>query len=131
MGHAHADEEARMYDLTRRVKKLVPSFRELFCRINVDKNNGKDTITVAELDAFDWSAHGEGLAALEYFEFDSMLELFEVLDVDGSGELDQEEFVEGLVSLSLAQHDQVPRELFLMMKLMRIIKGRFNDIQLL
>merc|ERR1719499_749478 len=69
------------------------------------------------------------MAALEYFEFDSMVELFEVLDVDGSGELDKEEFTEGLVSLSLARHNQVPRELFLMMKMMRIIKRRFNDIQ--
>merc|ERR1719428_2459380 len=62
--------------------------------------------------------------------FDSTLDFFEVIDIDGSGLIDKQEFVEGLISLWLAQNDQVPEELFLILKIQRISKRKIHAIEL-
>merc|ERR1712226_814853 len=82
-----------------------------------------------ELHSFDWGKHPEQCWAFQYSEFSSMMELFEFLDCDGSGELGREEFVEGLIALSIAKGNHVPREQFMLMKLTRTCKRKFRRIE--
>merc|ERR1712217_590869 len=112
MAQCQEDEELQKVEQSNRVKKLMPLFQEMFDKVDTE---GTGSITIQQVEAFAGEQHPEFNKALEYFEFESVMELFEVLDIDGSGELDQEEFVEGLVSLSVARHESMPRELYLMM----------------
>merc|ERR1719330_2201118 len=125
MAQCQEDEEMRRLEQSNRVKKLMPLFQKMFEQVDTEQTG---SITILQVEDFAQSEHPEFKKALEYFEFESVLELFEVLDIDGSGNLDREEFVEGLVSLSVARHESMPRELYLMMKLMRTSKRSFRQI---
>merc|ERR1712080_420433 len=58
-----------------------------------------------------------------------MIELFDVLDVDGSGDISCDEFVQGLMSLSLARHNQVPPEVVLMLKLVQSNRTKTQHVE--
>merc|ERR1712008_184829 len=63
----------------------------------------------------------------ENFKFESMVELFEMLDGDASGMITEEEFVNGLLNLSLTKLHQVPPESFITLKLSRSLTRRASQ----
>merc|ERR550532_587839 len=58
-----------------------------------------------------------------------MLELFSALDTDGNGDVSRDEFVDGLMSLTLAKHNQVPSETVLLLKMMHSSRSKNRDIE--
>merc|ERR1740120_30838 len=101
---------------------MIPAFHKLFTDLDKDQSG---SVLLSELNGIEIVFDGD---VFEYFHVDSMFELFDILDVDGSGSLDRDEFVEGLVSLSMAQQRQIPQEQYMLMKLMRIMKRNFNRL---
>merc|ERR1719329_1328281 len=57
---------------------------------------------------------------------EQVLEFFETLDVDGSGEVEEQEFVDGVVQILLSE---VPIETQQTMKLLRLIRVKVLDIE--
>merc|ERR1712061_469185 len=53
---------------------------------------------------------------------------FDVFDVDESGELSHDEFVEGMVSLYAASHSGVPQEMYMAMTSLSVMKRSFHRI---
>merc|ERR1719433_1595655 len=66
--------------------------------------------------------------ALHHFRFESMHNLFEMLDCDMSGNISEEEFVDGLLNLSLSELHQVPPEIFLILKLARTMSRQTGTL---
>merc|ERR1719245_592732 len=81
-----------------RLKKLQPVIREYFRQINVN-NDGQ--IKIGEITNAIESGIPVPAPLKDYISPASMLDLFDALDLDGSGELNEHEFTEGLSHLAL------------------------------
>merc|ERR1712083_1031710 len=62
----------------------------------------------------------------EHIAVQSMADLFEVLDVDGSGQVDKDEFTEGFLNLCLPEDNE--QQTILMLKLMRATRKTHRDL---
>merc|ERR1712048_344680 len=60
--------------------------------------------------------------ALQNLKVDSITEFFDLIDADGSRRITEQEFVEGLLNLSILDTEQVPTEVMLTLKLMRLMR---------
>merc|ERR1711920_383792 len=80
-------------DMRTKLRHQIPVLDDLFRRLDADNDGviGFDELTNSD------SSYFEGI--LEYLHLDSLSELFDIFDVDESGELSHDEFVEGVVSL--------------------------------
>eukprot|EP00435_Cladocopium_sp_Y103_P064196 s107_g25.t2 len=90
------DRQEKKDRLRLEMKRSIPVLMQLFHELDVDKS-GK--ISLDEVKQFDISILPPVLK--ENVSADNMADLFGVLDVDGSGELDMKEFVGGLLQLWL------------------------------
>jgi len=125
LAQANSDRDARNRFLIKKVKQHTPMFKAIFAELD---NDDSQSITVGELE----NLNIEDLPplcqqAMENFKFENMVELFEMLDGDTSGSINEEEFVNGLVNLSLTDH-QVPPEVIIILKLARTLTRRSNDL---
>jgi len=104
--------------------KMLPHLKTLFKQIDI---NGNGRITRNEVQVAPEHIKRE---LADYFQSDgSLLELFDLLDVDESGELDAGEFCDGLAKLV---HSASPVELMRVLKQLKILrKGQNELLQLL
>jgi len=126
LSQANNDREARRHYVVKKVKEESPIYKALFRQLDKDSSQ---SITVGELEGLDLNDFPPLFRkALQDFKFESMVELFEVLDGDVSGVITEEEFVDGLLNLSLAEFNQVPPEVILILKLSRSLTRRNSDM---
>jgi len=126
LSQANNDREARRHYVVKKVKEESPIYKALFRQLDTDNSQ---TISVGELEGVDLNDFPPIFKkALQDFKFESMIELFEVLDGDVSGSITEEEFVDGLLNLSLAEFNQVPPEVILILKLSRSLTRRIGDL---
>ncbi|CAJ1426589.1 unnamed protein product [Effrenium voratum] len=92
---AKKHEEERIL-MKQKVKQSLPSLLETFLAIDVD---GSGLITKEELANMPLDMLPPNF--LKNLPIDSMMDLFEVLDVDDSNSVSQAEFVEGLLNLAM------------------------------
>lgn len=120
--HARHDREEEKRLLNLSIKNTLPDILKVFDQIDKD---GSGLISLDEI-------VGEKIdiipaAVLDKASVDSMKELFEMLDVDESGNLTREEFTDGLLSIVLLD---VPIPTLQQMKLIRLLRTQVSAIQL-
>merc|ERR1719329_652328 len=117
---ARTDEEMERVHRHALLRKLVPDIHKAFHQMDDD---GSGTITRREI----MRAAGKlppGLA--EIVKPNEVLEFFEALDVDSSGELEEQEFVDGVVNLAMSD---MPIATHQMLKLLRVIQSRVAKLE--
>jgi voltage-gated sodium channel len=99
------DEHDRASELRQTVKRIIPDIMAVFDKIDTD---GSGSVTMAEVAAV--ANSGELIlpsSIHKYVEPDRLLDLLTSFDMDGSGEIDRQEFVDGVVWLVISD---VPME---------------------
>merc|ERR1712060_228896 len=101
-----ANKEEVQKELARRIHKALPELKALFHELDRDASG---TITFDEM-AIPAEQLTEilGNDVMKDGHNETMKELFEVLDVDASGKISENEFVDGLMTLALAEFSAVP-----------------------
>jgi len=123
---ANNDRDARKRFLTERIKEQLPIYTQLFRSLDKD---GNGSITVRELQALTINDVPQVFKkTLQSFRFESMAELFEILDGNISGDIDEDEFIDGLLNLNVAEFQQIPPELIMTLKLSRSNSRRSRNI---
>jgi hypothetical protein len=124
--HSKADRESERKMLLHKARHEVPVFRALFRQLDTNKSR---SITIDEL------SHLEPLnlptpfqKALQSFKFESMVELFEMLDFDDSGDINEDEFIDGLLNLSMSEFSTVSPEMYSLLKLSRGMMKRTKEL---
>jgi len=115
MEHARQDKDYRRNLQVQRVKELTPKLKDFFRMIDV---NGSGEIEMMEIEHLVRS-DTIPTEVREVLKLDTFVELMETLDDDGSGTIDEDEFVDGLLNLCLAELNQVPTESVMILKLLR------------
>merc|ERR1712048_342942 len=95
------DREMQRFQQTQRIRHLTPIIKRLFEDLDWQ---GYGHIGRAAMESVDYLTVPEELR--EHLTMNSMKDLFEMLDVDGSGRVDETEFSEGLMNLCLENNDQ-------------------------
>jgi len=114
---ANNDRETQKYLAMRKITEARPIFQALFKQLDKD---GDQTIELSELARLELADFPPLFRQVfQDFKFESIMELFEILDCDVSGKIMEDEFVDGFLNLSLAEFQQVPSELILILKLSR------------
>jgi len=121
---ANNDREVQKYIAIKKTREERPIFQALFKQLDKDGNQSIELSELSKLDLADFPPLFR--QAFQDFKFESVLEMFEILDCDVSGSIMEEEFVDGFLNLSLAEFQQVPPELILILKLSRAM-GRKNS----
>eukprot|EP00929_Paragymnodinium_shiwhaense_P077264 TRINITY_DN3978_c2_g1_i1.p1 TRINITY_DN3978_c2_g1~~TRINITY_DN3978_c2_g1_i1.p1 ORF type:complete len:784 (-),score=150.82 TRINITY_DN3978_c2_g1_i1:81-2432(-) len=94
---ANQDKEARRILMDKVKNKMMKQLREMFIRLDADSSGEIDREEIK-------NATGEDAALLnDFMSISSPLEVFDALDVDGSGCLDIDEFCEGLYHASVSK----------------------------
>jgi len=123
LAQAGQDREMEKASKKARIKRMTPKLRQMFKSLS----QGDGVIQVEELVHLDIQDLPEDFHSIH--DNDSMVEVFEMFDVDGSGEIEEEEFVDGLLNMALVE---TPVETMVMMKLLReqrmSLKGLNNSI---
>eukprot|EP00439_Symbiodinium_sp_Y106_P042471 s1244_g5.t1 len=120
MQAAVQDAEAEKSAMLNTVKDAIPELLKIFQSIDKD-NSGiltHDEVESVEVDILPKKF-------LQTVHVNSMLELFDYLDVDQTGELTREEFIEGLLDLCLRD---MPLPWVQMLKLLHLILGMSKKI---
>lgn len=107
-------------EMKAKLKKLLPTIAEVFQQIDQD-NSGM--ITLEETKHVKISQLPRELT--DKISVETMTDLFEVLDADSSGELSQEEFVQGLLNISLLD---VPLPIVQILKLCKITSEELREL---
>lgn len=110
------DRDMRMHSLRKKLKALSPCINSIFSQLDV---NGDGIIQLSEVMA--GMENVKGFDALpddlqKILVSDNLVDLYEYLDADGSGRVDQTEFYEGVCHLAL---ENVPIETTQMLQLLR------------
>jgi Ca2+-binding EF-hand superfamily protein len=114
LAHGREDTEENQRQLRKVVKRIVPEIEEVFDKLDTD---GSESLTFEEIEA---ATHNGELTLpddiREIVEPHRLLEIFEFLDMDQSGTIEKDEFVDGVGSLAVSA---VPIETTQILKLMR------------
>merc|ERR1712137_1358650 len=120
MQQAAADKEGKRAWENARKKSLIPGLRKMFLDLDAD---GSGDITLVEIQA----APPETIEALQQISnMDEVAELFHVLDHDGNGALQIEEFCDGLLK---AQNENKPMELLRIMQQNQELNQELQDMK--
>merc|ERR1719433_2087374 len=98
---------------------LTPAIKDFF--ISIDENASGE-IDIMEVEHLHADAVPRELASL--FEIDSLADLFDILDSDGSGTIREDEFVDGMLKIAESKFNNVPSEAIIQLKLMRSLRLR-------
>merc|ERR1712008_135340 len=105
----------------------VPLYRALFQQLDT---NQSQSITIDELSSLDPSNLPTPFkTVLRGFRFESIVELFEMLDVNDSGDISEDEFVDGLLNLSMNEFNAIDPEIFILLKLSKSMMRRTKEMK--
>lgn len=107
--------------LRKQVKSTLPSLIALFRKLDVDRTGDVTLAEIRELSQEDALPP----KLLEKAAVENMSELFELLDVDGTGSLTQEEFLEGVLSISVMD---IPVSTMQIMKHLRLMRKSIQEV---
>merc|ERR1712032_90155 len=120
IANAKEDSEMNRNALRKQLKELIPSVKEAFRKLDVD---GKGDLTFQELE----DAHIDLPPNLRnVIQKDKLLDLFEFMDMDASGEISETEFVDGVCALALSS---VPIETTQTLQLLRQVMAEVTTIK--
>lgn len=114
LAHGREDIEERQHEMRKVLKRIIPEIEEVFDKLDSDRSG---VLTFEEIEA----ASNTGELALpedirEIVEPHRLLEIFEFLDMDQSGDIEIDEFVDGVCSLAVSA---VPIETTQILQLIR------------
>jgi len=115
---AKEDKDVAKAYRKQRLEQVLPKVREMFLQMDID---GDGQITLEEIAQADQSLKEDLLACLKA---DDMVDLFEILDVDGSGELDIHEFVEGITKMTTSDTSV---ETIMVLKQLKILRREVRE----
>ena len=115
-----SEAEEKRRELKEKVKEALPSLIEIFHQLDVDKSG---LITHDEVENVPVSILPPRV--LDALCVENIADIFDYLDVDGTGELSQMEFVEGLLQLCLLD---MPMSAILTLKLLRSVRTGMMDM---
>ncbi|CAJ1327053.1 unnamed protein product, partial [Effrenium voratum] len=106
------------------VKAMIPQLRDIFTKLDRD---GNQEIHLKEIQ----QAERDGKVKvpdniLDKASVQSMTELFSMLDVDKSGHLNCEEFIDGCLNIFLLD---IPLRDLMMLKMIRLLRNGVHDIE--
>lgn len=123
---ARMDAESDRTFRQQKMKELSPLIRHLFQTLDQD---GSGSITKEEI-LMRMENHGGRLRVpadlVDIFKPESMLQLFDILDSDDSGECDEDEFVNGVMQMAMTD---VPIEARQTLKHIRGFKRKFDKLE--
>eukprot|EP00931_Biecheleriopsis_adriatica_P082379 TRINITY_DN5580_c0_g1_i5.p1 TRINITY_DN5580_c0_g1~~TRINITY_DN5580_c0_g1_i5.p1 ORF type:complete len:576 (+),score=124.79 TRINITY_DN5580_c0_g1_i5:59-1786(+) len=122
LDQGRADRELEKHDLQEKLKFAMPQLKAVFT--DLDKN-GDGTVTLEEIDDVPMDVLPRGL--FDDSNFNGLHELFELLDVEGTGELGQDEFVEGILDIFSMG---MPIETVQILKLLRMTGSNVCESQI-
>ncbi|CAE7825112.1 Cacna1h [Symbiodinium sp. CCMP2456] len=122
MEHARAMRKEDDRIRSANTKTMLPEILKLFDLADAD---GSGEIAIEEMREFERSGQIPD-QLLDQASVGSMTELFNVLDVDKSGVVTREEFVEGLMDILLRD---VPVSQMQQLKMLRLIKDSISDLE--
>jgi len=127
LANASQNKLSEQREMKSKLKKLLPTIAEVFQQIDQDSSG---MITLEEARNVRLSQLPRELT--DKVSVETMTDLFDVLDTDSSGELSQEEFVQGLLNISLLD---VPLPIVQILKLCKLtsedLKHVTEDVHLL
>jgi len=106
--------------LRAKVIDLVPKLEAVFDSVDVERTGEIKVTDVAAVEVNQFPAEFEDILSHESLE-----DVFTMFDLDGSGDLDKDEFVEGMINLMLSD---VPKEMLVMMKMVKVQHERGSDV---
>jgi len=120
--HARQDREEEQKLQSIATKHMLPDIVNLFDSVDADRSG---EIVIDEMREFERTS-AVPYEMLDKASVDSMSDLFELLDVDGSGRINREEFIEGLLDIFLRD---VPVYSLQIMKTLRLMRETQADIK--
>jgi len=114
------DQETRRLWNNQRMQQLLPNLKSMFNALDADQSG---YVTLDELT----SAEKDVQKELEkLMNVDSLLDLFEALDVDGSMEVSIEEFLDGMLRLICSNHSI---DMTRVLKLLRLVRQDLEELK--
>merc|ERR1712107_939115 len=119
MGGSQRDREMELARIRSKARVLAPAIRELFDIMDAD-SSGK--ITVDDITTFGQD-FPEQLHAV--VKVDNLINLFEILGVDGDGAIEHDEFMNGLLKLTLSD---TPIETIELLRIVKYTRRKLVDM---
>ena len=119
LDQANADKEVNNAYKKAKMRDLIPTIRHLFKEMDADGDGLCDLHEVLTAPPEIQQELGKVMGT------DNLVELFEILDIDGSGSLDLDEFVDGISKLVC--NDQ-PMDQIRMQKNMNILRNDMKEV---
>lgn len=114
------DQETRRLWNNQRIQQLMPELKTMFHALDTDDSG---SVTLDELTSAQKDVQRD-LEAL--MNVDSLLDLFEALDVDGSMEVSIEEFLDGMLRLICSNHSI---DMTRVLKLLRLVRQDLEELK--
>jgi len=121
MEMAANDSAEKRRILKQKVKELVPKIEMVFNEIDTDSSGSIDVNEISRVQPSHFPIELQDLLRTESLE-----ELFLMLDVDQSGTVDKDEFVDGVLNLVLAE---VPKEMLVVLKIVTLQHERSMQLE--
>lgn len=119
---AAEDAEMRQTALRRHLKKLQPAMMKMFHCLDVDKDG---VVKMDDFDLIDFSTLRVPRDLRGFLKADQLKDLFDFFDIDHSGVINKDEFVEGVCHLAIADDAHATQQ----MHMLRLIMKRLSFVE--